>query len=352
MPNKNDAKKRLIFLGRSLLLACALFIIDEFPSLCIYAQSDQQRAVPVQPRQDPEEIDKDGVISVSTSEVMFPVRVSCDDSGLLEIGGFADSGKVATAPAEIKIVSYNIRWRGGDDLRRLIALLRDDMEIGRASIIGLQEVDRCRRRTNSVNTARLIAQDLGLNYAWAAPPPPQPKGIDTNASEEAPEEETGVAIFSPFPLSDVERIVLPNPGPGGRRRAAIGATVHIPGNRVHVYSVHAETRIAMPKKMEQLRTVLDSLARRPAIESAVVMGDFNTIKAKDVQGTVKLFSDRGFTTPIPHEHSTFKFFLLELKLDWVWLRDLQASSSGIDRQIGLSDHWPLWVRVNLGNDEK
>jgi endonuclease/exonuclease/phosphatase family metal-dependent hydrolase len=141
--------------------------------------------------------------------------------------------------------------------------------------------------------------------------------------------------------------VLPNPGPHGRRRAAIGATLNIPGHRVHVYSVHAETRIAMQKKMEQLRTVLDSLSRRSAIEPAVVMGDFNTIKAKDVKGTVKLFSDGGFTTPIPHEHSTFKVFLLKLKLDWVWLRDLQASSSGIDRQIGLSDHWPLWVKVKL-----
>ncbi len=73
-------------------------------------------------------------------------------------------------PAEIKIVSYNIRWRGGDELRALIEVLRDDTEIGGAAIIGLQEVDRNKERTDCINTARMMAETLGMYYAWAAPP--------------------------------------------------------------------------------------------------------------------------------------------------------------------------------------
>ena len=54
-----------------------------------------------------------------------------------------------------------------------------------------------------------------MHYAWTAP---------HETKTETQEEETGVAILSPYPLSEVTRIVLPNPGPGGRLRVAIGAT--------------------------------------------------------------------------------------------------------------------------------
>jgi endonuclease/exonuclease/phosphatase family metal-dependent hydrolase len=269
--------------------------------------------------------------------------VSKGEANLLEIGSASKIQAPALEMAEVKIVSYNIRWRGGDDLRRLINLLRDDQEIGRATIIGLQEVDRNRQRTGNVNTARKMAEELGMHYAWAAPP----------TVEEGQEEETGVAILSPYPLRDVVRIVLPHEGPGRRRRAAVGATISIGTTDVRVYSVHAETRIKMEKKMEQLRATLDDLQRHPKIERAVVLGDFNTIKGKDVKGSRKLFTEAGFTTPIPDDRSTFKaVYILKLKLDWIWLRGLRTTGSGIVRRIGLSDHWPLWVTVKLKDSDK
>ena len=67
---------------------------------------------------------------------------------------------------------------------------------------------------------------------------------------------------------------------------------------MRAYSVHAETRIPMKKNMEQLQAVLDALEKRSDAERAVVMGDFNTLKGKDVRACIKLFSERGFITPI------------------------------------------------------
>jgi endonuclease/exonuclease/phosphatase family metal-dependent hydrolase len=265
-----------------------------------------------------------------------------DESGLLETGNYAQLAQQPPGPKEIKLVSYNIRWRGGEDLQRLIHSLRNHKEIGGAAIIGLQEVDRRRKRTGNVNTAQLIARELGLNYAWAAPPLPRRDEL-----KQEPEEETGVAIFSPYAISDVERIVLPNPGPGGRRRAAIGATILIGQHHVRVYSVHAETRIPMKKKMEQLQAVIDALACWPTKQRAVIMGDFNTIKGKDVSACIKLFEERGFTTPIPHDRSTWKTFIIKLKLDWLWMRGLETTGHSIVRRIGLSDHWPLSVTAKL-----
>ncbi|MDT7778192.1 MAG: hypothetical protein QOC99_704 [Acidobacteriota bacterium] len=264
-------------------------------------------------------------------------HVGGSETSLLEVGGETQTQKTQAVPAELKIVSYNIRWRGGEDLRRLIKLLRDDTEIGGAQVIGLQEVDRNKRRTGNVNTARQIAEALGMRYAWAAPPRTDGDG----------EEETGVALLSVFPMSDVERVVLAHEGPEGRRRVAVGATLQIGTNTLRVYSVHAETRMPVEKKVEHWRAILDDLRRFPKVSGAIILGDFNTIKQKDVNAARRLFTGEGFTTPIPDERTTWKTFVVELKLDWLWLRALEARSSGIDKDIDLSDHWPLWVKVKL-----
>jgi len=58
--------------------------------------------------------------------------------------------------------------------RLMIKLLQEDPEIGGASILALQEVDRHKKRTGHNNTAKIIADALGMHYAWAAPPTANP----------------------------------------------------------------------------------------------------------------------------------------------------------------------------------
>jgi endonuclease/exonuclease/phosphatase family metal-dependent hydrolase len=288
-------------------------------------------------------------VSYSLVLWLFLVVISAFDSSLaqrasdkqpaplLEIG-VTSHPKPREIPTQIKVVSYNIRWRGGDDLRKLIDLFRRDTGIGGAAILGLQEVDRNKKRTDHSNTVKVIAHELGMNYAWAAPP----------ASKPDQEEETGVAVLSIFPLSDIERIVLPHEGPGNRRRVALGATVAYGNPGIRFYSVHAETRIAVDRKIEQFQAVLNDLSRYPKEMPAVILGDFNTWEASAVTKTRKLFTNAGFETPFD-DRSTFSrniiFFPLELKLDWIWLRNLEGVSSGVERKISISDHWPMWCVV-------
>jgi endonuclease/exonuclease/phosphatase family metal-dependent hydrolase len=266
-------------------------------------------------------------------------------STLLEVGSAAKLIPPPAAASEIKLVSYNMRYRAGRDLEELIELLKTDAEIGGAAVIGLQECDRNKKRTGNKNTPRAMAEALGMHYAWAAPPNPSEK--DGKTKDDKKEEETGVAILSPYALRDVERIVLTHEGPGRRRRAAIGATITIGGRDLRFYSVHAETRMPVAKKVDHWRAVLEDLQRRPSVKHVVVLGDFNTVKDKDARAARKLFTDAGFTTPFRDEDSTFKVLFLGYKLDWVWLRGLESVSHGIDKKIGLSDHWPLWVRAKL-----
>jgi endonuclease/exonuclease/phosphatase family metal-dependent hydrolase len=273
----------------------------------------------------------------ATNAASYP---SVSDSHLLEIGHAAKIQAGPPSPSEIKVVSYNIRWRGGEDLRQLAQLLKHDAEIGGAAILGLQEVDRNRKRTGNKNTVKALADELGMYYAWAAPPTPRGEK----------EEETGVAILSSYPLSQVHRIVLPHEGPGKRRRVALGATIKAGTTALRVYSVHSENRMAVTKKLEQSKAVLADLAHYPKDMPAMILGDLNTWESSAVAQTTQLFKDEGFHTPFD-TRSTFStkilFVNIAFKLDWIWLRKLQHNSHGIDREIELSDHWPLWLTIGM-----
>jgi endonuclease/exonuclease/phosphatase family metal-dependent hydrolase len=277
---------------------------------------------------------------VLTSTVSAQTNDKAGDK-LLETGR-AEKLSAPAATNELKIVSYNIRWRSGDELQRLVGWLKEAIG-SRPAIIGLQEVDRAKKRTGGVNHAKQIAEGLGMYYAWAAPPAAK--------SAKNEEEETGVELLSSFPLNDVTRIVLPNPGPGGRARVALGATIKIGGSDTRVYSVHSETRLTIAKKVEQLRAVLDDLQKLPKEMPTIVLGDFNTWELPAIDGIRKLFTDAGFITPFPDDESTFYrkalMFDVKLKLDWIWVRALTPSSYGIERNLTVSDHFPLWTTLAL-----
>ena len=261
---------------------------------------------------------------------------------LLESGRAEKISTVAPAK-EIKIVSYNIRWRSGEELQQIIQWLKTAGDSPRATIIGLQEVDRARKRTGKQNHAKVLADSLGMYYAWAAPDPPK-------GSKQA-EEETGVELLSSYPLEDITRIVLTTDGPGNRSRVALGATARIGKLAVRVYSVHGETQLSIGEKIDQLKKVLDDLAKFPKANAAIVVGDFNSWELPAIERIRKLFTEAGFTTPLPDDESTFLrnalLFDVKLKLDWIWIRGLSPRAYGIDRQLKVSDHFPLWTVVRL-----
>ena len=262
-----------------------------------------------------------------------------DNSVLLELGKAA---KLRATPSngEIRIISYNIRWRSGDDLKELIKLFREDNEIGNPTILALQEVDRHKKRSGKTNTVKLLADELGLYYAWAAPP----------TANKGEEEETGVALLSVYPLTDVCRIVLPHEGPGRRRRVALGASIMAGDVPIRIYSAHAETRISMDEKLDQINAVLEDLKSHSPAAPAIIMGDLNTWQSDAAPKTIKLFSDAGFVTPFGSQR-TFQrkvlFVPIDFRLDWIWMRGLEAVNHGIDREVTVSDHWPLWTNVKL-----
>ena len=284
------------------------------------------------------------LIIAPSSFVTLAQRPSANSTDrLMETGHAAKVANQPTAPSEIKIVSYNIRWRSAKELEQIINWLKS--KEAPPAFIGLQEVDRAKQRSGKTNNARILAESLGMYYAWAAPPLPK------NSSDK--EEETGVELLSPYPLTDITRIVLPHAGPGGRWRVALGATIKIGKTAVRIYSVHSETRIPVAQKIDQLRAVLDDVVRFPTTMPAIVLGDFNSWELPTIAGIRKLFEGSGFATPFSDDETTFRrtafVFDVALKLDWIWLRELSVKSSGIDRTVTVSDHFPLSTVVRLGD---
>ena len=84
---------------------------------------------------------------------------------------------------------------------------------------------------------------------------------------------------------------------------------------------------------------------------AIILGDLNTWERDAVDETSKLFPAENFSTPFDNDKSTFSTTILvvpiKFKLDWIWLRGLEATDHGIDKNIDLSDHWPLFVTVRI-----
>ena len=264
---------------------------------------------------------------------LLALCLGASDPSLLETGS---PRKVAQPPAsaEIRVVSYNVRYPDVEGVKRIAETLRTDREIGGAAIVALQEIDRNKKRTGNANTARALADELGMHYAWAGQP---------RRGEDDEEEDTGIALLSVYPISAVERLVLPHNGPGGRRRVALGATVHLKPEPVRVWVVHSERRIPVKERLEQLQTVLDALARGPNADRTIVLGDFNSFRI--VEETGALFTKAGFSTPIPSDVPTLEVAFLKTKLDWIWLRGLRATGGGVARHVDHSDHSPIWVDV-------
>jgi endonuclease/exonuclease/phosphatase family metal-dependent hydrolase len=125
---------------------------------------------------------------------------------------------------------------------------------------------------------------------------------------------------SAYPLADVRRIVLPHEGPGKRRRVALGASIKAGDVEIRVYSAHAETRISMDKKIDQLSALLEDLKSHNPQTPAIIMGDFNTWQSDAAPKTIKLFSDAGFETPFGSDKTFSQKVLLvpiDLRLDWI-----------------------------------
>lgn len=259
---------------------------------------------------------------------------------LVEVGTFT-SGPPPLPAEQIRIVSYNLHGPFAKRIDDIKHVLTTHPAITQAAVFALQEVNRHRKETAYRDMARELAQLLDVHYAFA---------VENSYPEKDGGGVRGLALLSRYPLRDVERTVLPVPGPGGRRRILLGATVYLGTERLRVYTTHLETRISVEQRGEQIKAILNQLERYRSMPT-VVLGDFNTITEGARRKMFELMQAAGFSCPMPGRTATFqRLQLLRLKLDWIWIRHLTATKTAVEADVTASDHRPIWVDVKL-NDQ-
>ena len=253
-------------------------------------------------------------------------------AGPLVTSGGSVREPVFPVPANFRIVTYNLHGPPEDRMDDLVEVLAGDDALKDAMILGLQEVNRHHRKTGYRDVACELANALGMYYAFAVENPYKKGGG-----------ERGLAILSRFPMSQVERVALPHAGPGGRRRIALGTTLHLGPNRLRMYSIHLETRIANRKHADQLTTVLKEAERYRELPT-VVLGDFNIVYFRRKQ-TFALMESAGYQVR-PYDGISFRrVWVVRKKLDWIWTRNLEFLEAGVEEEITTSDHRPVWAQL-------
>jgi endonuclease/exonuclease/phosphatase family metal-dependent hydrolase len=302
-------------------------------------------------------------------------------SNELERGSFAPPDSHGVAPTKVIVASYNIRYAVGSYLitgslfrrarmgrprrrPRLVArhieraarALSDGGRLPSVDILALQEADKETLRAGGHHVALELARELRMHYAHAANNLPrdeeaQPKQWYLDFEESiAPSDtgDTGVAILSRFPFTSVSRIDLPWTGCAWRPRLAIGASVHLGKQSLQVFNVHIDPHATLPEQLEQHRSVLSHAASCHG--PAIVLGDFNTLTRNSCVEVRRFLESQGYQTPLPDRIATWRAGLIRLHPDWIFVRGLRVTRWGVGKPLGVSDHWPVWVEIDLESE--
>jgi endonuclease/exonuclease/phosphatase family metal-dependent hydrolase len=170
---------------------------------------------------------------------------------------------MSSPPAVLRVATYNVHGCVGTDKVRSECRIAQVVESLNADIVGLQELDLNRVRSNRVNQAALIASELG----WSSYFYPAFKRDD---------QEYGDAVISRFALTVQRAGELPAKAPWYCResRGAIWATVATPLGSCHVINTHLGLGRIERLIQAKLLAGSDWLGMIPD-EALIVMGDFN-----------------------------------------------------------------------------
>jgi endonuclease/exonuclease/phosphatase family metal-dependent hydrolase len=198
---------------------------------------------------------------------------------------------------------------------------------------------------NGAALADALSDRLGYHLAYA--------GVDRLGDAAT----QGLAVLSRYPLNDVRKYPLKYHDLAFRSRcrialAAVVATINGP---VQVMNVHLDTRINSRKRIAQLAPLIEAfdLGDGPQI----IGGDFNTMNIgwflsmlplpylqRQAAAVRTRLGGQGFQTPFIGGRPTFKFLGLPLRLDWLFLKRVEALDWSVD-DVRFTDHRGVWARV-------
>jgi len=296
----------------------------------------------------------------------------------IELGNQSALSIEAGNAARLVLATYNIRYAVGSRLvssglfrkvgynfprPRSEAVLRniqtaarafsDNALLPRPDILALQEADKETARAGAQHVAARLAEQLNVPYVHvgAAIPrgvKPEKREWWLNFEEQIglhDPGDTGVALLSRLPLSEITRIDLPWDTCAWRPRLAVGVTIEMSGQRVRLFNVHLDPHGPLDNQHQQLNVVLEHA--RSHHGPIVILGDFNTLSKQKAMEIRKLMESNGYVTPFPTGTPTWRGAGLRFHADWIFVRGLGLGRWGVARPLSVSDHWPIWAEISL-----
>ena len=255
----------------------------------------------------------------------------------------ARGGGATEAPASVRVLVYNIHAgrdaAGVDNLARVADVIR---ETG-ADIVLLQEVDRGTRRSGGVDQPAELARRTGFAAAFG-------KSLDFEGGE------YGIAVLARWPVARDTVLALPVDPPQRRSgglttpRAALVATVRVPGGDVTVVNTHLDASRDDHWRRQEVRQVAASAAAmrstRDARARMLVGGDFNSTPESAAQADARDGGLRDAWAACGQgDGLTYPADSAVKRIDYLYLTGDAACDEASVPRTTASDHRPLLVRV-------
>jgi endonuclease/exonuclease/phosphatase family metal-dependent hydrolase len=184
----------------------------------------------------------------------------------------------------LRVVTWNLQWRERPDWRARLPAIAATLRALSPDLVALQEV----WITGQTSSASLLAQELGLHPAVAAPSLPPPPDPPERPDMEGVE--VGVAVLSRFPILATERTAFASHHRD--ETVALAVTVGHPLGPLHLVATCLDWEPREGSRRPDQARVLAGLALDPARDGdlpVLLAGDFN---APPDSPELRLLTDR------------------------------------------------------------
>ncbi len=183
----------------------------------------------------------------------------------------------------VRMACWNIER--GTHYDRIVDQLRTHPVLSDHDVLLVTEVDHGMARSGNRHVTQDLAQAMNCHGVFA----PSHLNFDMGNGPEAHRTQgkntvalQGHALFSKFPLKDIELVPLPEPkdlmnGKDERQYGhenALVATLETPQGELHVAANHLSARSSRKQRVEQMKCILKALKKRKG--PALIGGDWNT----------------------------------------------------------------------------
>ncbi len=223
----------------------------------------------------------------------------------------------------------------------------------RVDILALQEADKMTIRAGGIHVARELANQLRMHYAHACMERPhgeEPKAkqwyldFEEHIDSDDPGD-TGLATLSRLPFKSTKRVELPWTECGWRPRLALESVVRVGSINIQLCNAHIDPHATTDEQLEQHRAIL-ALAKEFEGPS-ILLGDFNTLSSESRSRMRELLESHGYQSPFVNGVATWRAGPIRLQPDWIFVRGACVTRFGVARPLAVSDHWPVWLELEL-----